>query len=158
MQLPRWIENTLEEEHVAYRLHHHRPCYTSQDVAAEEHVSGHRLAKVVIVRAGDELVAVVLPASRRLDLSAVSEALGGVPCRLASEQEIAERFTDCEVGAIPPLAHWDGVKLLADASLMQGRGPMMFQAGTHEDAIEMAGDDWQRITQPSMGQFALSLN
>lgn len=158
MQVPHWIEATLEQEHVPYRLRHHSARYTSQDVAAEEHVSGHRLAKVVVVKAGEEFVAVVLPASRRLDLSAVSAALGGVPCRLASEQEIAERFTDCEVGAIPPLQHWDRVKLLADASLMQGRGPMMFQAGTHEDAIELSLADWQRIAHPTSGHFATSLN
>lgn len=158
MQLPRWIEATLEDEHVPYRVRHHRARYTSQDVAAEEHVSGHRLAKVVIVKAGDELAAVVLPASRRLDLSAVSEALGGITCRLATEKEIAERFTDCEVGAVPPLRHWEGVKLLADSSLMQGRGPMMFQAGTHEDAIEVSLADWQRIAHPTSGRFATSLN
>ncbi len=158
MQLPQWIEATLEHEHVPYRVHHHRPRYTSQDVAAEEHVSGHRLAKVVVVKAGDEFVAAVLPASRRLDLLAVSETLGGVACRLATEQEIAERFTDCEVGAIPPLQHWEGVKLLADASLMQGRGPMMFQAGTHADAIELSLADWQRIAHPTSGRFATSLN
>jgi Ala-tRNA(Pro) deacylase len=158
VQLPRWIEATLEQEHVPYRVHHHRPRYTSQDVAAEEHVSGHRLAKVVVVRAGDEFVAVVLPASRRLDLLAVSEAMGSVACRLATEQEIAERFIDCEVGAIPPLQHWEGIKLLADSSLMQGRGPMMFQAGTHEDAIELSCDDWRRIAHPTAGRFATSLN
>jgi Ala-tRNA(Pro) deacylase len=158
MQLPHWIEATLEEERVPYRVRHHRPRFTSQDVAAEEHVSGHRLAKVVVVKAGDELVAVVLPASRRLDLAAVSESLGGVACRLATEKEIAERFTDCEVGAVPPLQHWEGVKLLADLSLMQSRGPMLFQAGTHEDAIEMACDDWRRIAHPIGGRFATSLN
>jgi Ala-tRNA(Pro) deacylase len=158
VQLPHWIESTLQQEQVSYRVRHHRPRFTAQDVAAEEHVSGHRLAKVVVVKAGEELVAVVLPASRRLNLHAVGEALGGISCRLATEHEIAERFTECEVGAIPPLQHWEGVKLLADASLMQGRGPMMFQAGTHEDAIELSCDDWRRIAHPMAGRFTTSLN
>jgi Ala-tRNA(Pro) deacylase len=158
MELPRWIESTLQAEHVPYRVHHHRPRFTSQEVAAEEHVSGHRMAKVVIVKAGDEFAAVVLPASRRVDLRAVGEALGGVACRLATEHEIADHVTGCEVGAIPPLPHWEGMRMLADSSMMENQGPILFQAGTHEDAIEMTGADWRRIAHPTGGRFSMSLN
>jgi Ala-tRNA(Pro) deacylase len=158
MSMPRWIPEALEQEHVPFQTRHHRPCFTAQEVAAVEHVSGHRLAKVVIVRADDEWAAVVVPASHRLDMQAVAAALGSPRCRLATEQEIAERFPDCEVGATPPLRHWEGVKLLCDAGLLQRHDPLVFQAGTHEDAIEMSPDDWQRITQPRVGRFALSLN
>jgi Ala-tRNA(Pro) deacylase len=156
--MPRWISTTLEEEHVPYSLRHHRPCFTAQEVAAEEHVSGHRLAKVVIVKADEQMAVVVLPASQRLDLLAVKQALHSTRCRLASEQEIAERFSDCEVGAIPPLRHWEGVQLLADARLLERQDPLVFQAGTHEDAIEMAARDWRRIAQPAVGQFAVAHN
>jgi prolyl-tRNA editing enzyme YbaK/EbsC (Cys-tRNA(Pro) deacylase) len=62
------------------------------------------------------------------------------------------------VGAVPPLRHWAGVKILADAQIMQMQGPMVFQAGTHEDAIEMACDDWKRITQPASARLAAALN
>jgi Ala-tRNA(Pro) deacylase len=158
MSMPRWISSTLQQEHVPYHVRHHRTCFTSQEVAAAEHISGHRLAKVVVVMADDELVAVVLPASQQVDLDSVRRALNCSRCRLASETEIAERFPDCEVGAIPPLPHWDGVRILADARIMQMQGPMVFQAGTHEDAIEMACDDWRRITHPASGRFAAALN
>jgi len=158
MSMPRWIPRELEQEHVPYLVRHHRPCFTAQEVAAAEHVSGHRLAKVVIVKGDNELAAVVVPASHRLDMQAVSRALNCATCRLATEQEIAERFPDCEVGAIPPLRHWQDVKLLCDARLVQKHDPLVFQAGTHEDAIEMASDDWQRIAQPNIGMFTMSLN
>ena len=152
--LPRWIASTLEAEHVPFRIRHHRPCFTAQEVAAAEHVSGHRLAKVVAVMADEEMVFVVLPASRRLDLRAVSKSLSCGHCRLATEQEMAERFPDCEVGAIPPLPHAGGVTILADKRLAETDGPLVFQAGTHEDAIELSPADWQRIAHPRMGQFA----
>jgi Ala-tRNA(Pro) deacylase len=158
MSMPRWIASTLEEEHVPYKVRHHQPCFTSQEVAAAEHVSGHRLAKVVVVKADDELVVVVLPASGRLDLDACRRTLNCSQCRIATEREIAERFTDCEVGAVPPLRHWQDVRMLADARIMELKGPMVFQAGTHEDAIEMACDDWKRITHPSSGRLATSMN
>ena len=38
-------------------------------MAAEEHVSGHRVGKVTIAIAGDTPVLLVLPASRRVDLA-----------------------------------------------------------------------------------------
>ena len=55
MSLPRWVASTLEAEHVPFRIRHHRPVFTAQEVAAAEHVSGHRLAKVVVVMADEEL-------------------------------------------------------------------------------------------------------
>jgi Ala-tRNA(Pro) deacylase len=157
MSVPRWIPTTLDAEHIPYRLRHHRPCFTAQEVAAAEHVSGHRLAKVVVVMADDEMVLVALPASQRLDLKAVSKTLGCASCRLATEEEIARRFPDCEVGAVPPLPHWDGVTLLADSRLTEEPGPLVFQAGTHEDAIEISSDDWKRIAHPTVGKFAASM-
>ena len=155
---PRWVTSTLEEEHIPFRIRHHRPVFTAQEVAAAEHVSGHCLAKVVVVMADEELVFVVLPASQRLDLRAVSHALNCGQCRLATEQEMAMRFPDCEVGALPPLPHWDGVTMLADKRLLEKDGPIVFQAGTHEDAIELAASDWSRVAHPMIGRFAAAMN
>jgi Ala-tRNA(Pro) deacylase len=153
MSMPKWIERTLEQEQVRFHSRHHRPRFTAQEVAAEEHVSGHRMAKVVVVKADDAMVEVVVPASQRIDIEAVRSELGCETCRLATEREIAEQFTDCELGAVPPLRHWADVLILMDRHLMRLKGRLMFQAGTHEDAIEMEFSDWYRITQPREGNF-----
>jgi Ala-tRNA(Pro) deacylase len=113
---------------------------------------------VVAVKADDEMVFVVLPASQRLDLRAVSKMMHSGQCRLATEQEMAEWFPDCEVGALPPLPHWDGITLLADKRLAEADGPIVFQAGTHEDAIELSPADWRRIAHPRIGRFAAAMN
>jgi Ala-tRNA(Pro) deacylase len=153
MSVPKWIESTLENEHVAFEERHHTPRYTAQEVAAEEHFCGHRLAKVVIVKADGGMAEVVAPATRRINLQAVARELGCDACRLATEQEISEHFADCEVGAVPPLRHWPGVPILLDEQLTNLPGTILFQAGTHEDAIEMEFEDWYRITQPRVGEF-----
>jgi Ala-tRNA(Pro) deacylase len=158
MAVPKWIESELEQQHVAFRECHHRPRFTSQEVAAEEHVSGHRLAKVVIVKTDDGFVEVVVPASQRLNLEAVRRELGCNTCRLATEKEIGEQFGDCEVGAVPPLRHWPNVPILMDRHLSELKGPIMFQAGTHEDAIEMDFTDWYRMVQPREGDFTGTIN
>ncbi len=153
MSVPQWVETELKQGGAAFRERQHRQRFTTQEVAAEEHVSGKRMAKVVILMADDRLISVVVPAPAHVNLEAVRRTVGAQKCRLASEQEIASHFNDCEVGAIPPLRHWPDVNLLADRQLSTLAGRMCFQAGTHEDAIEMDGSEWRRIAQPRIGDF-----
>jgi Ala-tRNA(Pro) deacylase len=156
--MPKWIATTLEQQHVPFHPRHHRPRFTAQEIAAEEHFTGHRLAKVVVLKADDQFVEVVVPATTRVNMRAVQRELGCRECRLATEPEMAARFDDCEVGAIPPLRHWPDVPILVDRRMGRSGGPIVFQAGTHEDAIEMNFADWHRITQPREGDFVGAVN
>jgi Ala-tRNA(Pro) deacylase len=144
----------LSEQGVPYQELHHRLVFTAQEVAQSEHVSGHRLAKVVIVLADGRPVELVVPASRRVVLELVRELLGVADTRLASETEISRVFTGCEPGAIPPLRHWHGVLVLMDVS-MACTGDLVFQAGTHEDVIRLKFQDWFGLVGPLVGSFTL---
>src|SRR5262249_60182961 len=42
-----WIRDELEQRGIAYEELHHPDVFTAQEVAQREHVSGHRVAKVV---------------------------------------------------------------------------------------------------------------
>src|SRR5437764_3575920 len=101
-----WIRNELDQRGIAYQERHHRDAYTAQEVAQREHVSGHRVAKVVCVMADGQPCELILPASRRVMLDWVQHILGARELRLATEEELGRFFTDCEVGAIPALRHW----------------------------------------------------
>ena len=147
-----WIKSTLTERRVPFEELHHRVTSTTQDAAQSEHISGHRMAKVVAVVADDRPVELILPASRRVVLDRVAKLLGAALVRLASEDEILKIFTDCEVGAIPPLRHWENVVVLVDAS-MAGKKDLAFQAGTHEDIIRMKFQDWFWLVGPLVGWF-----
>jgi len=142
-----WIRTELEQRGIAYEELHHPDVYTAQEVAQREHVSGHRVAKVVCVMVDGDPVELVLPASRRVDLGWVKQLLGGRETRLATENELAQFFTDCEPGAIPALRHWGGVDVIMDANL-QVKGDILIQAGTHRDAIRMRFDDWFGMVNP----------
>jgi Ala-tRNA(Pro) deacylase len=150
-----WIKSMLERRGVSYEESHHRVVFTAQEVAQREHISGHRLAKVVVVLADGRPVELVLPASRRAVLDKVKELLGAARVRLASEAEMSTIFTDCETGAIPPLRHWKDVAVLVDAS-MPSHGDLVFQAGTHEDVIRLNCQDWLRLVRPLVASFTES--
>jgi Ala-tRNA(Pro) deacylase len=143
----------LEQRGVAYDELHHRVAFTAQEVAQSEHVSGHRLAKVVVVMADSRPVELILPASRRVVLDRVAKLLDADHVRLASEAEMDRIFTDCQTGAIPPLRHWKGVAVLMDASMSNARD-LVFQAGTHEDAIRLRFPDWLALVNPRVECFA----
>jgi Ala-tRNA(Pro) deacylase len=136
-----WIRESLSARGIPFEEMHHQTAYTAQQVAAREHVSGHRVAKVVAALADGRPVELILPASRRIDLELLKHALGASQVRLASEEEMAKVFTDCEVGALPALRHWQGVPVLMDRA-MQVEGHLVFQAGTHTDAIRVPFRDW----------------
>ena len=144
----------LEKRGVAYESLHHRVAFTAQEVAQSEHISGNSLAKVVVVIADGRPVELILPASRRVVLDRVRKLLGTNAVRLASEAEMERIFTDCETGAIPPLRHWKDVAVLMDASMSNAQD-LVFQAGTHEDAVRLKFQDWFALVNPRVEFFAV---
>ena len=91
----------LKQHGIPFSTHEHLPAYTAQEVAAEEHISGNRVAKTVVVRAGEQYALCVLPASFKLDLEKVAQALGVREALLADLRErTGMEVTRVEVGAI----------------------------------------------------------
>lgn len=148
-----WIKNMLDSRHIPYEERHHRPAFTAHGVASHEHVDSHGMAKVVVVLADAKPVELILPADRRVTMERVRKLLGATTVRLATEAEMERVFTECETGAIPPLRHWKDVVILIDASLGD-LDDLVFQAGTHEDAIRVKYRDWARLMNPLVESFS----
>jgi Ala-tRNA(Pro) deacylase len=132
---------------------HHPEAYTAQEVAQREHFSGHRVAKVVVVMADGRPVELILPASRHVNLDRVRMVLHAQDVRLATEDEMEDYFTDCELGAVPALRHWKGVEVLMDRSL-NAADQILFQAGTHQDAVRLNFRDWYELVRPQVATFS----
>jgi Ala-tRNA(Pro) deacylase len=143
----------LELRGIPFEEMHHPEVYTAQEVAQREHVSGHRVAKVVVVMADGRPVELILPASRHANLDRVRTVLHAHEIRLATEAEMERYFTDCEVGAIPALRHWKDVDVLMDPSL-NVEGHILFQAGTHADAVRLNFRDWYELVNPQVATFS----
>jgi Ala-tRNA(Pro) deacylase len=148
-----WIRKMLELRGIAFEELRHPEVYTAQEVAQREHVSGHRVAKVVVVMADGRPVELILPATRHVNLDKVRTVLHAHAIRLASEGEMEKAFTDCEVGAVPALRHWKDVGVLMDRSL-NVEGDILFQAGTHADAIRLNFRDWYELVNPQVASFS----
>lgn len=147
-----WLKAALRKRRLCYQESRHAAAFTAQDLAEKEHLSGWHVAKVVVAMADGRPVQLVLPANRSVDLERARRMLDAKELRLAREEEMSRIFADCEIGAEPPLPHWKGVELWMDDSLRTG-GDILFQAGTHEDAVRMRFRDWFRLAQPRVGWF-----
>jgi Ala-tRNA(Pro) deacylase len=143
----------LETAGVAFETLPHREAFTAQGVAAAAHVSGWKLAKVLVVRSpGDEPVMVVLPASCRLDPAALAQVLGKPGVSLLPESELAALFPDCEAGAMPPFGQPYGLPVWVDACFPKS-SELAFQAGNHHEVVRMRYADYERVARPVVAEF-----
>lgn len=141
------LKKFLDDNMVAYTVIEHPATFTSQETAASAHVHGRNFAKTVMVAVGGELAMVVLPAHRKLYLERLRKLTGRWDVELASERQFKDAFPDCEVGAMPPFGQLYGMKVYVDAELAASDS-ITFNAGTHDEAIQMAYADFRRLVAP----------
>lgn len=147
------LKDLLDSNHVAYEPLTHPAAFTSQEVAAAEHVPGREHAKVTVVQSGDRFLMTVLPAPKRVDLGKLSNLLPEKEARLSTESEFRDRFPGCDAGAMPPFGNLFGMETLVDRSL-EADESIVFQAGTHTESVRMRYDDFKRLVRPRIADFA----
>jgi Ala-tRNA(Pro) deacylase len=151
------LQELLEQERVPYSVHSHPEAYTALEIAALEHVQGRMLAKVVIVKTdADELVMVVLPADRRVDLRKVAAVLGSEELRLAQEWEFRDRFPACDAGSMPPFGNLFGLPVLVD-ELLTENDEIVFNAGTHTLTAKLRFADFKRVAGPRIASLSQAI-
>lgn len=143
----------LQQNGVAFSTVAHRTAYTAQEVAALEHVPGKLVAKVVMAVTSGGPLMLVLPATRRVDLTALRNVLSDPEARLAHENEFAALFPDCETGAMPPFGNLYNVPVIVDHSLAEDP-EIVFRDGTHQETMRIGYADYQRLVQPRVEEFS----
>jgi len=144
----------LNESKVGYEILPHPEAVTAQRIAQAEHVKGRRHAKVVMIKSGEHLMT-VLPADHQIDLEKVEKAIGK-PASLDTEKEFKSLFPDCALGAMPPFGNLYGVPTFVDKSLSQEEY-IVFEAGTHTDAIKLRYRDYEKIVKPRVEDLAVKI-
>lgn len=147
------VQEFLRRANVAYTVVPHPPAYTAQEEAALLHVPGRDWAKAVVCFADGEPIQAVLPADLEVDFDQLAVVAAASEIRLADETELRWLYPDCERGAMPPLGPLYKQAVFVDASLA-GESRVVFNAGTHADAVVMRYEDFAKITNPIVGWFA----
>lgn len=147
------LRHFLDENQVKYVVITHSKAFTSQGIAATAHISGHELAKTVMLKKDGELCMAVLPASKQVNLPAFAKLTGCKQVSLASEREFKDRFPDCEVGAMPPFGNLYGLPVYSDTSLSRDK-EIAFNAGSHLELVKLAYSDFETLVKPTLVDFA----
>lgn len=147
------IEALLRENEIPYRVLQHPETSSAAELAEALHVSGKRVAKVVIVRARGRYAMAVLPSHLQVNLQRLARLMKVNNVSLAGEAELKALFPDCEVGAMPPFGELYGLPVYVDIS-MRLDPLFVFAAGTRHDAVEIFYRDFEEWVKPKVGIFA----
>ena len=155
MKIPKQLIDCLNDNTVQYEILHHPEAVTAQRIAQAEHIKAQHHAKVVMVKSGNEHLMTVLPADHQIDLEKVTKAIGKTVL-LDTEQEFKSLFPDCATGAMPPFGNLYGLPTYVDKRLAQ-EDYIVFEAGTHTDAIKVSYRDYEKIVKPRVEDLAVKI-
>lgn len=151
----RRIKEYLDSHKVKYMVISHSMAFTAQEIAATVHISGHEMAKTVIIKVDGRLAMAVLPASYKVNFRVLSEIVGTKNVELANEQEFQFRFPECEVGAMPPFGNLWNMDVFVSERLSLNKD-IIFNAGSHTELIRMAYKEYEKLVRPTVSNYAIS--
>lgn len=155
----RQLTALLDSHQACYRVVEHSSAGKSEEVAKIRGTEIGQGAKALVCKVKGngvkQAVLAILPADYQADLSKIAEHFGGLRASLASPAEVTE-LTDCVFGAIPPFSFHPDLLLVAEPSLFERYAELAFNAGTLERSIILNTEDYQKIVNPVLVQFAKS--
>jgi Ala-tRNA(Pro) deacylase len=152
MSISRTLKEYLDREHVHYDVLPHPEAFRALAIAHVLHTPEKEMAKVVIVKVENRFVMTVLPAGWIVDLHRLRDVFMTNHVRLATEEEFKDLFPDCELGAMPPFGILYGLSVYVDHSLTED-DQIVFQAGSHSEAIRMRYLDFAALVFPVVEEF-----
>ena len=148
------LQDYLREKEVPFEVLAHTATYDSQRMAQTLHVSGHEVAKTVLLRCGNDTpyAVAVLPATRKIDLVKAGRAVGADHAELATEPEMHEHCPECEIGALPPFGSCYDMSTIVDDSMAE-KEEILFEGDTHEESIRMKYSDFCNLEHPTVASI-----
>ena len=143
MAIAATVQRFLEDNSVGYDLVSHPHTGSSHETAEAAHVSEDHIAKAVMVRDAAGYAMVVVPASNWVDVEHLRKELNR-EVHLATEEDFAKLFSDCEAGAVPPLGPAYTIETFLDQALLS-LANVYFEAGDHEHLVHITGDDFRSL-------------
>jgi len=155
MAMAERVKSYLSEHGVEYSLVPHSHTGSSMETAQAAHVPGGALAKGVLVEDESGYLLVTIPSDYHLELDRLQRQIGR-PVEMATEEELAPLFLDCEQGAVPPIGPAYGLRTLWDPNSTLGRlNEIYFEAGDHETLVRVSGRQFHELMEPAeRGKFS----
>jgi len=134
------VTDYLEARGVPFEVIHHDPSSTSLAEARALGVDADVVLKAIVIDTHGRHVVAVVPASRRLDMHLVREALEDPAAHLATENELQGDFPSIELGGAPVLGWPLDATTLVDPCVLE-HDTVAFAAGTQTESVRVRTGD-----------------
>jgi Ala-tRNA(Pro) deacylase len=133
------VTDHLERRGVEFEVLFHEPTTTALAEARTLGRDPAEVVKAVLLDVDTGHALAVLPASRRLDLRLVREALDAPEAELADEEEIEADYPQFELGALPALPSLLHVPVVIDPLVFEHR-TVTLAAGTRRESVRLSNE------------------
>lgn len=145
MTITSTLQSYLRENGVEPHTVTHEKTPSASRTAQASHVPGDRVAKGVLLKDGNGYLLAVIPASHHIEMDSLS-SLTGRSLELADEDEVADAFPDCAIGAVPPMGAPYGLETVVDDSLT-GQPETFLEGGDHATLLQVTAEEFARLTR-----------
>lgn len=145
MSIAPTVIQALRFKGVEFDVVEHAHTATAAGSAHAAQVHERQLAKAVLLKDPGGFVLAVLPACEHVDLHRLARVLHR-PLVLASEDDLAEAFYDCEPGAVPAVGEEYLIPTIVDERLRHLE-EVFFEAGDHERLVHISSDGFARLME-----------
>jgi Ala-tRNA(Pro) deacylase len=140
------VRALLCDERIPFETVYHAPAYTATRRARYLRLPGRQVAKGVLLAGPDGYLLAVLPATDQVDTERLGRTLGG-PVRLATQQEVAGVFRDCECGVVPPFGTLYGVPTLLEDTVPPDAW-IVCEGNLRAEDVRLRCRDFERLERP----------
>ena len=137
------VQDYIAENGLAWDPVAHAVSRSCMEAARLAEVPPHCVAKAIVLKDAYGYLEVVIPANRHLDVRPLCRALYR-DLRVATEAELQQLFSDCAIGAVPPVGLAYRLPTLWDESLGDG-SDVYFEGGDHRTLVHMSGADFSEL-------------
>ncbi|HXH98419.1 MAG TPA: YbaK/EbsC family protein [Gaiellaceae bacterium] len=144
----------LREESVEFELLPHRRTVRAAAEARVLGVLAQTVAKTLVARDPDgRHIRAVVPATARLSLDRLAQAIGVKSVRLLTESELVSVYPQFELGAVPPFGGPAGDLTVIDGKLAEC-DHVVLEAGVHDTSLRLRTEDLIRISDAQLAEVA----
>ena len=148
------LVDLLGEAGIEFELLRHRRTTSATAEARVLGVLAQTVAKTLVARDDEgRCVRAVIPASSRLVLAKLVEAVDAKAMRLLSEEDLVLAYPQFELGAVPPFGGPSGDRVVVDRRLA-GCEYVVLDAGAHDASLRLRAADLVNLADAGVADIA----
>lgn len=132
---------------IAYDIVHHSYSIFSLNTANLSHIPSSKLVKSVILEDEGGYVMALIPSDQHVKIKELNKLLDRT-MGLATEYELSLLFSDCDIGAIPPIGEAYSMETVVDYNL-DDCNDVYIEAGNHEELLHLSGRSFRTLMKHS---------